>query len=134
MLVTLVVGCCWSTTVSAQSITVQQPVVQTFSVDTVVTVPDRGSALLGSMSGAGDFRSRSGFSPFGSSVGGYRNHSSANATVYIHDFAAMDEALLAQPVATRLTERPQQRPVVVDPLVARARASLLADHARRHRP
>jgi hypothetical protein len=82
------------TTASAQSITVQQPVVQTFSVDTVVTVPDRGSTLLGSMSSAGDSRSQYGFNPFGSSIGGYRNHSSAHATVYIHDFAAMDEALL----------------------------------------
>lgn len=91
---------------SAQSLIIQQPVVETFGVNTVVTVPDRGSVLLGSVSGARDSRTWNGFSPVGSSLGLDRNYSSARATVYIHDFAAMDEALLAEaaelrPVAAR---------------------------------
>lgn len=84
-------------------VTVQQPVVQTFGVDTVVSIPDRGAILLGSVSGAGDARNSYGFGPGGSSIGNYRNHSSSWATAYIHDFEAMEAELLAgyKPLPTR---------------------------------
>jgi hypothetical protein len=103
----------------AQAVTVQQPAVQVFGVNTTVVVPDQGSALLGSVSSAGDTRSTNGFSPFGSSIGSFRNHSSQTATVYIHDFEAMDEALLN---AGRGQIAPPSRPL--DPLAQRAYLSL----------
>ncbi len=84
-----------------RAITVQQPVVQSFGVDTVVSVPDRGSVLLGSVGSSIGTRSWNGFTPWGSSLGVERNVSSARATVWIHDFEAMDEALLnARPAAS----------------------------------
>jgi len=80
--------------VHAQQVAVQQPVVSTNSVRTTVSVPDRGSALLG---GVGSAQSaRSSYGPFrsGSSIGLSRSASSMSTSVYIHDLRAMDEALL----------------------------------------
>ena len=79
----------------AQSIVIQQPVVEQFGVSTVVSVPDRGSALLGSVSSSATFGRRSGpFTP-GSNVSRRQRHSGASVHVWIHDFEAMDAALLA---------------------------------------
>lgn len=91
--------CLWAATASAQSIVVQQPVVDVFSVGTVVTVPDRGSITLGGISSARDARTWNGFGLPGSSLGLERSHSSVSASVSIHDFAAMDEALLREAAA-----------------------------------
>jgi hypothetical protein len=84
-------------TVQAQNIAVQQPVLQDFSVDTTVTVPDRGTALLGSVRSGAAGRASYGFGPFrnGSSRGYSLSGSSVTTSVYIHDLRAMDEALLA---------------------------------------
>jgi hypothetical protein len=112
----------------AQAVSVQQPVVQVFGVNTTVVVPDRGSSLLGSVSSAGDTRSTNGFSPFGASIGSFRNHSSQTATVYIHDFEAMDEALLN---AGRGQIAEPSRPL--DPLAQRAYLSLLRQERRQPR-
>jgi hypothetical protein len=76
---------------------VQQPVVEVFSVDTVVSVPDRGSAFLGGVSTA-----RSGYSTYGpldfsQAYGCDNGFSYVDVSVFIHDFEAMDEALLAAP-------------------------------------
>lgn len=76
-------------------VTVQQPVVSNVGVSTTVSVPDRGTALLGGVSRSAATRSRYGFWPrVGSSIG--RTASSANitASVRIHDLRAMDEYLL----------------------------------------
>ena len=81
----------------AQRITVQQPVVETFSVDTVVSVPDRGRLFLGGIGGSASSTSDYGFAPGGSSVGGFTTHSGMDVGVYIHDLDAMDEFLLSQP-------------------------------------
>lgn len=83
----------------AQNIAVQQPVLQDFSVDTTVTVPDRGTSLLGSVSSGAAGRTTYGFGPLrnGSSRGYSLSNSSVTTTVYIHDLRAMDEALLATP-------------------------------------
>ena len=43
-----------TSSVFAQRVTVQQPVIQVFSVDTVVSVPDRGTAFLGGVSTASE--------------------------------------------------------------------------------
>jgi hypothetical protein len=89
-----------STHARAQQITVQQPVVQQFSATTVVSVPDRGSLLLGGVSRAGDASNRAGLAPFGSSFGVFRDHASLSVGVTVHDLAAMDEDLLSQPTAS----------------------------------
>ncbi len=83
--------------VQAQNVAVQQPVLQDFSVDTTVTVPDRGTALLGSVSAGAAGRTSYGFGPFrnGSSRGCNLSGSSVTTSVYIHDLRAMDDALLA---------------------------------------
>ncbi len=98
--VALVAGLWAARTAPAQSITVQQPVVEHFSVGTTVSVPDRGSALLGSISRAGDF-SRT-FGPLrlgGRSRSLFRDHSGVTAHVWIHDLAEMDRLLLNQSTA-----------------------------------
>ncbi len=80
--------------VQAQQVAVQQPVVATNSVRTTVSVPDRGSALLGGVSSAQSGRSSYGPLRSGSSIGLSRSASSVSTSVYIHDLRAMDEALL----------------------------------------
>ena len=80
--------------VVVQQPVVQQPVVSTNSVRTTVSVPDRGSALLGGVSSAESARSNYGPLRSGTSTGLSRSASSMSASVYIHDLRAMDEALL----------------------------------------
>ena len=79
---------------SAQNITVQQPVIRNFSVGTVVSVPDRGRAHLGSVSRAGESRSSYGPLRSGTSIGLFRNHAGVSTHVWIHDLRAMDEQIL----------------------------------------
>lgn len=102
--------------VDAQQIAVQQPVVQNFSASTSVSVPDRGSAHLGSVGSASSGRSVSGPFRSGTSRGQDRQASSTSVHVYIHDFEAMDAALLATPTKatsskldSRITQRLEQR-------------------------
>lgn len=102
-----------------QDVTLRLPVVDTFQVNTVVSVPDQGSALLGSVGRAADGSSQYGFSPRGSSVGLERSYRSASASVYIHDFAAMDAELLATP-----TDRHDNWVAPMSPLAANAFRSL----------
>ncbi len=80
---------------AAQRIAVQQPVVENFSLATTVSVPDRGSAFLGGVGAARSGRFQSGPFPSGSAIGLERQGSSASVHVYIHDFEAMDAALLS---------------------------------------
>jgi hypothetical protein len=85
-----------------------QPVVQlptfTFAgVGTTVMVPDRGATFLGGIDRAADGRSEAGIP--GIAIPGFQNRgigldrsaSSFWATVTIHDFDAMDQALLSTP-------------------------------------
>ncbi|REJ85793.1 MAG: hypothetical protein DWQ34_28380 [Planctomycetota bacterium] len=90
----------------AQRITVQQPVVETFSVDTVVSVPDRGRMFFGGVGQSATSTSNYGLAPGGSSVGGFSSHSGMDVGVYIHDLDAMDEYLLSRP--TRFNTRPTE--------------------------
>ncbi len=80
----------------AQNGTVQQPVFRNFSVGTTVSVPDRGSAHLGSISRAVSGSKNIGFYRPGSAVGKIHEHAGASSHVYIHDFEAMDQYLLNQ--------------------------------------
>lgn len=85
--------------VAAQQATVQQPVVGVFSVDTVVSVPDRGAAFLGGVGSAAEGRSTYGPLPAGYGAGLRRSATGVDAGVYVHDLAAMDEYLLSRPTA-----------------------------------
>lgn len=78
----------------AQQLSVQQPVVGTTSVNTTVSVPDRGSVFLGGVNSAQSGRTSYGPLRSGSSLGLSRSASSMSTSVYIHDLRAMDEALL----------------------------------------
>ena len=77
--------------------TVQQPVVEQFSADTVVSVPDRGRLFLGGVGSAGATRKEYGPIPWGTASGRFTSNSSLDVGVFIHDFGAMDEAQLSQP-------------------------------------
>src|SRR5580704_1752172 len=73
---------------------VQQPVVGTTSVNTTVSVPDRGTTFLGGVSSAQSGRSQYGPFRSGPSTGFTRQSTSMSVNVYIHDLHAMDEAIL----------------------------------------
>ena len=108
---------------SAQQV-IQQPVVQQFSTDTVVSVPDRGSAYLGGVGSAGAGRRVYGPPPWGTAAGQSLFSSDLDVSVYIHDFEAMDAALLAQPVR-------ESRPTTVrSPRAAAALRSLKKEWRR----
>lgn len=83
------------TTPACAQLTVQQPVIGTFGGNFSVMVPDRGSALLGGVSSAGDSRSSYGL-PFlrGSSRGQFRNNRSMWAHSRIIDLQEMDRMVL----------------------------------------
>jgi hypothetical protein len=73
---------------------IQQPVVATTAVSTTVSVPDRGSALLGGFSSAQSGRAQYGPLRSGTNTGISRQGTSISTHVYIHDLQAMDEAIL----------------------------------------
>lgn len=83
-------------TLLAQAVAIQQPVVRQFGVNTSVSVPDRGGAMLGGVDRAASARSSYGPAWRGSSLGVERSSSSMSAHVFIHDLRAMDEALLRE--------------------------------------
>jgi hypothetical protein len=101
----------------AEAQTIQLPEFGFTTVATTVSVPDRGSALLGGVGRARYGRTQRGTPlvgrlpgigrPFnnvatGSELGG----STIGVTAYIHDLDAMDKALLAQAAAMRNPGRP----------------------------
>ncbi|MFO1091738.1 MAG: hypothetical protein U0992_00280 [Planctomycetaceae bacterium] len=83
-------------TASAQ-LGVQQPVVGQFSADTIVSVPDQGRLFLGGVGSAQSSQRVYGPLPSGTATGRALSNSSLDVGVYIHDFEAIDAALLAQP-------------------------------------
>ena len=87
----------------AQATAVQLPTYSFFSVDTTVSVPDSGSGFLGGMSQSQDSQNQFGFPLplFGNrSIGSSRTAAGARVTATIHNFAAMDEALLGEPASS----------------------------------
>ena len=85
----------------AQGLAVQQPVVQSFSAATTISVPDGGTAFVGGIGRARQSRASFGPVPFRGGIGQEIARSSLSAGVTIHDFAAMDAALLAAPTHSR---------------------------------
>lgn len=81
-------------TTEAQAVRIQQPIVQQFSVGTTLTVPDRGSALLGGIQSGAIHSRQSGPFRSGSTYGHSFQSSTGSVGVYIHDFEAMDQMLL----------------------------------------
>lgn len=78
---------------------VQLPTYSSFGTGTTISVPDRGSVYTGGINRAYDGRNEFGapLLPFGNrSIGSERSATSVWTSAYIHDFAAMDEALLNQ--------------------------------------
>jgi hypothetical protein len=96
----LVSGTAWG---QQQPTAVQLPTFSFFTVNTTVSVPDGGSTYLGGVNRASSGSSQFGAAPFGPftnrSIGSQQSASSVRASVYIHDFQAMDEYLLSQPTA-----------------------------------
>ncbi len=116
--------------VAAQN-AVQLPTLSSFRANTTVSVPDRGSVYTGGINRAADGRSEFG-TPLlplrNRSIGSERSASSVWTSVYIHDFEAMDEALLGQAggstyrSAQRRSPGPSTRTVVgTRPLPGRSR-------------
>lgn len=75
-------------------VVIQQPVVGQTAVGTTVSVPDRGSAVLGGTISGQMGRTQGGPLRSGTSTGAAYQSSSITAHVTIHDMQAMDEALL----------------------------------------
>ena len=94
----IITGCCLIIclmavhieTAEAQAVRIQQPIVQQFSVGTTLTVPDRGSALLGGIRSGATHSRQSGPFRSGSRYGHSFQSSTSSVGVYIHDFEAMD--------------------------------------------
>lgn len=73
---------------------VQLPTFRQFSISTTVVVPDSGTAYLGGISGATSGRRRGAFG--NAALGGGRQAGMAGITAQVHDFAALDAAVLQQ--------------------------------------
>jgi hypothetical protein len=93
----------------AQQVVVQQPAFQQFAAPTTVLVPDRGEAFLGGTRGGFRARGVQGPIPLGSSRAAGGGTSSATTRVSVHDFRAMDEAILREAEADRNGAGPEPR-------------------------
>lgn len=89
----------------AQQIAVQQPIVETFSVGTAVSVPDRGRMNLGSVGRAASSRSVYGPFPTSMNFGRTLSGSSASVGVFIHDLSSLDRQVLEKAEADRRSTR-----------------------------
>ncbi|MSR59333.1 MAG: hypothetical protein EXS05_17105 [Planctomycetaceae bacterium] len=78
----------------AQNITVQQPVIESFTVDTTVSVPDRGRATIGGIGRGAS--SRTTYGPFrtNTNFGRLTEGSSVSVHAWIHDFDELDRQSL----------------------------------------
>ena len=99
---------------------VQLPTIRYFGVGTTVWVPDRGSAYLGGVnrarSGSGQFGAP--LLPFGNRAGGSSvGATGASVSAYVHDFRAMDEALLGGSPSDFQARRGELPPLESDPLI-----------------
>ena len=118
-----------ATSALGQGLTVQLPTYSFTTVGTTVMVPDQGSTLLGGIDRASDGRNEFGmpflhFPPFkNQSIGQSRSAVNMSVTATIHDFDAMDQALLNSPSPAGLTSN-GQRPGVAPAGMVAGRAAL----------
>lgn len=109
ILAALLSGLVWQPSLFAQVLRVQQPVVQKFSTGTTVSVPDRGSALLGGVNSGASWSRQVGPFRRGSLYGHSFQSSTSSVGVYIHDFEAMDRMLLnSAPLSSKYARRNSQ--------------------------
>ncbi len=103
-------------TSGARAQVVQLPTFRTFGMSTTVSVPDRGSAYLGGISGSSMHRRERGVPGLGHvplagrafgnrAIGGRTRAGGVSVSAHIHDFEAMEDDLLRQanPVVGRAT-------------------------------
>lgn len=82
--------------------TVQLPTFRFFSVNTSVSVPDRGSVVLGGVSRAGDSSTSRGFGPLRSrAISSGRSGSTMSVHATIIDHSELDRAVLAEAARRR---------------------------------
>ncbi|WP_310821123.1 hypothetical protein [Stratiformator vulcanicus] len=79
---------------SAQAISVQQPTFGIASVNTTVSVPDRGEAYLGGLKSARDSTGSSLPNGFGSRISRTRSSTAITVRPFIHDLHEMDRMIL----------------------------------------
>jgi len=92
--------------------TVQLPSFSVFSVNTTVSVPDRGGMYLGGVSRARDGSTTRGFGPLANrGIGSDRAASGISVHATIHDLDELDQAVLAEAAAKRGP---------IDPILAKA--------------
>ena len=111
---------------------VQLPEVHQASVNTTVSVPDRGSVLLGgsSSASAGRVSAGLGLRPFGNSaIGGTSGGGGMFVGAQIHDMQAMDEAVLSQSNVQPLDKLgiAGRRPLVLAPEILNQSGGSVAD-------
>ena len=82
---------------SAAAQVLQFPGIGVSTVQSVVSVPDRGSAFLGGVSRGAMSQNQSGFAPVDSLIGQRHSNSSHRAYVTIHSFEEVDRILLSTP-------------------------------------
>ena len=106
----------------AQQVAVQQPAFQQFAAPTTVLAPDRGEAFLGGTRGGYQARDVRGPIPLGSARAGGAGAASVSTRVFVHDFRALDEAILrgadadvGRPGLTRAAPDPATEPVAQAP-------------------
>jgi hypothetical protein len=104
-----------------QATAVQLPTFSMFTTSTTVSVPDRGNVLLGGINRAASGRNEFGTPilgklPYGNrlfknvGIGSERSASQMRVSAYIHDFDAMEEALMSQPTGRAVSSyQPQSR-------------------------
>ncbi len=101
--------------------TVQLPSFSIFSVNTTVSVPDRGGMYLGGVNRARDGSTSRGFGPFANrGIGGDRMASGVSVQATIIDHDELDRAVLAEAAARRTPAGPDD-----------AKAALLSRHIGR---
>lgn len=104
-----------------QATAVQLPTFSMFTTSTTVSVPDRGNVLLGGINRAATGRNEFGTPilgklPYGNrlfknvGIGSEHSASQMRVSAFIHDFDAMEEALMSQPSGRSLSShQPQYR-------------------------
>lgn len=79
----------------SQQVVVQQPQFQQFTTPSTVLVPDRGATGLGGVGSSARGRTTYGPVPLNTARSGGTSASRVQVRAWVHDFRAMDEAILA---------------------------------------
>ncbi|MBM4023733.1 MAG: hypothetical protein FJ284_16115 [Planctomycetes bacterium] len=95
----------------SQQLVVQQPTFQQFTTPSTVLVPDRGATGLGGIGSSARGRTTYGPIPLGTARAGSTGASRVRVRAWVHDFQAMDEAILAgEHLPSAVSRRSPTRP------------------------